>query len=130
MNLIDCKPVTQTRIGYPEGNCLEACVASILHVPIEDVPELYRYGDEWYEVLTTYVRRKGLLMVYVPDAGIKPKGLHIVSGKSPRVETMYHACVARDGRIVHDPYPGLDGYPTPDALIRIRGYYLIIPLAV
>lgn len=33
------RPVLQTRFGFPSGNCLLACVASILEVPLEEVPD-------------------------------------------------------------------------------------------
>lgn len=40
------KPQLQT-ILYPEGNCQAACVASILEIPIDDVPNYH--GDGWWD---------------------------------------------------------------------------------
>lgn len=31
-------PVDQTTYGHTDGNCFSACVASILEIPIEEVP--------------------------------------------------------------------------------------------
>jgi hypothetical protein len=33
--------VTQTRFGFPSGNCTEAALASVLGVPLEAVPSLW-----------------------------------------------------------------------------------------
>lgn len=35
------KPVDQTTFGAPHGNCLMACVASILEVPLDSLPVMF-----------------------------------------------------------------------------------------
>ena len=42
------KPVDQTRTGVPYGNCMEACFASLLEVPLLEVPDLGgKKFDDW-----------------------------------------------------------------------------------
>lgn len=47
------KPVTQTTFGDGKGNCFTACVASILELPIDAVPNFcvdYGEGEWWIEL--------------------------------------------------------------------------------
>lgn len=39
------RPIRQTRFGWPSGNCLLACVASILDLPLEEVPDGWSEED-------------------------------------------------------------------------------------
>lgn len=104
------KPVYQTRFGKPDGNCMEACVASILEVGLGDVPDLSAAeDDEWRDVLADYLAEFDLeqMDVLVPqaqEAGVIPTGFHIISGPSPRGD-FDHAVVGLGGRMVHDPHP-------------------------
>lgn len=41
------KPVDQTTFGFPGGNCFSACIASLLEMPLDDVP-YFMHGD-WYD---------------------------------------------------------------------------------
>ena len=48
------KPVMQTRVGE-EGNCLSACIASLLEVPIEEIDLSCALNpDTWFEQLNAY----------------------------------------------------------------------------
>lgn len=122
------KPVDQTTFGVPGGNCFSACVASLLEMPIDDVP--YFMGDcdedggggDWFDRFTEWLRGHGFYPVclenYVPD------GLHILSGKSPRhpeTQTL-HSVVANGAAIVHDPHPSRAG------ILDRRDVVLLIPL--
>lgn len=44
-------PVQQTRFGNGQGNCLLACVASILDRPLESIPDFTMSGCGWFEDL-------------------------------------------------------------------------------
>ena len=50
-------PVTQTTFA-PAGNCLAACLASILEVPIEAIPNFHANDDFWLNFYT-YIRAQG-----------------------------------------------------------------------
>ena len=42
------KPVFQTLYGKPNGNCFQACVASLLEVTLDDLPHFCRdFGTNW-----------------------------------------------------------------------------------
>jgi hypothetical protein len=105
------KPVMQTRFGFPNGNCYAACVASILEMPIEDMPVIAAdedFNDRW----DAWYAEHGLARVtFRPGADWKPKGYYVLCGKSPRDifngkgERVDHATVGLDGNFVHDPNP-------------------------
>lgn len=117
------RPVTQTRFGWPEGNCLMACVASILEVDLEALPDLYEAQQEredgsWWNALHEALKERGWSCVYVGwDTDIAaPQGYAIAGGDSPREDVVNdkgenagHTVVVKDGRVVHDPHPSRDG---------------------
>lgn len=108
------KPVDQTKLGVPDGNCFPACLASILERPLETIPEFK--GEEWQARYADWLRELGLSLITIrlPD-GIENSnaearryylpGYCILAVQSPRLDGHLHAVVARDGEIVHDPHP-------------------------
>jgi hypothetical protein len=103
------RPVDQTRFGVPDGNCLEACVASLLGLSIEKVPD---FGvDGWHAALCSFLNARGMYPLQFQsnggDAG--PPGYHIIGGQSARGP---HAVVGRGSVIVHDPHPSRAGLVT------------------
>ncbi len=115
------KPIDQTKFRVPEGNCFSACVASLLHLPIEDVPTFCAEGDKWFEVFQQWLRPLGLYAFMLKHCEEwRPDGYYILGGKSPRGD-FFHAVIARDGEIVHDPHPSRTG------LVDRQDYTLIVP---
>jgi hypothetical protein len=108
-------PVDQTTYGPTHGNCISACVASILELPIEVVP--YFIDEHWWERLVGWLTTLGLIATAVEDRC--PPGYAIAFGPSRRLIDRGHACVAIDGVIVHDPHPSREGLP-------IVFYYVVI----
>ena len=107
-------PTKQTVLHDPDnglvGNCFYAALASLLHVPIEDIP-LFADPDTWTADLNAWLRPLGLgyLVIgaddrYISDFGIKEMW-HDVAGDTNRGPGVKHACVAKDGVIVFDPSP-------------------------
>lgn len=111
------KPVFQTKKHNPPesyGNCFASCFASILEVPIEDVPPIERLpgfngeGSDLYNlVLHMWLKAKGFIaLCYEVPNGIPhrkaPGGYSIATGKSPRGNWL-HSVVCLDGQQVHDP---------------------------
>lgn len=110
--------VDQTKFVAGEGNCFPACIASILEVPLEEIPEVdesLKWG--WMKPFNDYLAEKGLAFIdvclqqhklYEPPVGV----LCILSGPSPRFDCD-HSVVGRtqkDGLyMVHDPHPSRDG---------------------
>jgi len=100
-------PVYQTKFGKTEGNCLAACLASIFEIPIESVSD-FGLTDLWYAkfedyMIQTFDLQPVDLLVDKLD-GWKPKGYHLINGKSPR-GNYDHAVVGLSGEPVHDPFP-------------------------
>lgn len=104
-------PIMQTRFDVGHGNCLNACVATILGSPLgcDGVPEEKGALRGWL-----YDRDLGI--AWVKPAGVSwPSGdaLHIVAGQSlrhPDDPCAQHAVVCGfDGRgnrtWLHDPHP-------------------------
>lgn len=105
----------QTRFGK-DGNCLEACVASVLDLSIDDVPD---FGKEkgWWSNFVAFITQFGVRPL---DVDIRSDWthdevrewarehfgadvLHLISGDSP--SGLRHATVGRGGTIIHDPHP-------------------------
>jgi len=130
------RPVDQTKFGQPEGNCLAACVASILECRLEDVPDLWegeQAGKNWLMLLNGWLRERHGLAYFCanpmkPDSGFSawwfPKDCYyVVGGKSPREYVPAgHACVGLNGRIVHDPHPSRAG------LLAVEDYGFFLKL--
>jgi hypothetical protein len=117
------KPVFQTKYGPIEGNCFNACVASILECNLDDLPDLNNIeasGKNWLVGLNEQLRPMGYGITSSPATEEQPAtfylpiGCHfIVSGLGPR--GVRHSVVARkDGEespngggdiinFVHDP---------------------------
>lgn len=111
-------PVHQTIFGNKRGNCLQACVASILELDLDEVPNFVEaQNGEWWKALNDFLLGYGIQPVIL-DANPKsleddvipwkPKGLHILSGKSPRGDFL-HATVYQAEKMIHDPHPDRTG---------------------
>jgi hypothetical protein len=122
--------VTQSRVG-DNGTCFRSCIASIFDVPESDVvdfdgPRKYMHNatelDDYWANVQGWLGERGLRYRRVPLSGSKPSGYSTIEGISPRGGL--HACVAYDGKLVHDPHP-LDG--TGRGLLEPRYYGLLEP---
>ena len=101
------KAVDQTTFGQPEGNCFSACVASLLEIPISDVPYFMGH-DDWFENFAEWLRPYGFypMMFNAKDNPTwSPEGWAIAGGQSPRGP---HSVVSFHDKIRHDPHPSRD----------------------
>lgn len=126
------KPVTQTLTGE-QGNCFAACVASILEMPLDEVPNFCAVEHDWFGAFQRWLHERGLCALDINiegQVGIlspMPPMWMILSGPGPR--GLLHAVVWRgngsDGwKIVHDPYPNGRG------IGHIQAITLLMPLDV
>ena len=105
-------PIRQTT----PTNCFAACVAMILNVPIEEVPESFD-GAKWdWERFQAWLAQHGMYAIDINLAANTEGVLYqmpnvrcVLAGHSPRGSKL-HAVVAEtaglDGFIfVHDPHP-------------------------
>lgn len=129
-------PVTQTKVVVKNaagemvvrGNCFAAAIASLMEVPITEVPNVEVLFDvdniSWYFVMQAWVNSKGYYLgqnisfsIYhnhgFDDEGFKSAlsythdKYYIASGISPR--GIRHCCIYLNGLLVHDPHPSRDG---------------------
>jgi len=116
------KPVDQSTFGFPGGNCFSACVASMLEIPLADVP-YFMADDRWFEKFKRWLEQRGFWAVcFKLDGDWLPDGLHILSGKSPRDPEnpdALHSVVARGNAIVHDPHPSRSGLLSRDDVVLL-----------
>jgi hypothetical protein len=143
------KPVDQTRCNCGDslteapGNCWAACIASILEIPLSELPD---EADYWtpgqpqsksyipYEKATfAWLLQRGLILVEVkmPDVyfrGDEWEPYCILAGPSPRNPLVSHAVVGRGAKIVHDPHPSRDGLLTVDG--EPWWYEFLVPVDV
>ncbi len=115
-------PVDQTRFGIEDGNCLAACIASLLELPLESVEIGVTTQRNWVRPMQDWLALRGLAYQEVPFKGTPlfwmPPTLCILSGPSPRLPEPYeHAVVGRMNgyavEIVHDPHPSRAGFSGP-----------------
>lgn len=145
MKLI-CRPVHQTLFGgitappAERGNCYPACLATILGLPLKQVPHFWAdhelVADGWEAIRTWLGSIGGYSVVTYSWSDFRDYLSHwrmvvgdsacIFSGRSPRGE-FEHAVVGRitetGWELVHDPHPsgaGLVGEPNSiDLLIQL-----------
>lgn len=102
--------VTQSILHDPAnkdvfGNCLQACVASVMKLPINAVPHFAQFLW-WPMALELWVRGHDLTCKGERTATI-PERLCIVGGQSPR--GVDHVVVGYGGEVVWDPHPSREG---------------------
>lgn len=108
------KPVYQTILRGPHANCLQASVASILELELNQVPNFAEWydlaGDDWLVKYHQFCLQYGVYPIEVSamddSNNWRPAiyGYHLVGVVSERGRK--HSCVGLDRKIVHDPYPG------------------------
>jgi hypothetical protein len=102
-------PITQTIFTTPGGNCMAACIASILELPLGMLPNPQGGNGEWYLEWQAWLRQYNLqILVFEHGGEWIPTGYSILCGKSPRGDWR-HAVVCFDGAMVHDPHPDRTG---------------------
>jgi hypothetical protein len=137
------KPVDQTLTGEA-GNCFSACLASLLELPVEQVPnfgvdglppfgvteaEHLLWSRRFFENVNAWLAPLGFsyFEVATPEAlpeilwAAVPSGFWIAVGPGGR-ETTNHAVVMQGREIVHDPHPSRAG------LLEARGIGVLVPL--
>lgn len=110
--------ITQTILADParpdvQGNCLQAALASILDLPLTEVPHFVQddhdHPDDperhWFTRMLAWLDARGLNL---RDGSNAPSGsLVLALGTSPR--GLGHIVIQRDGEMVHDPHPDRTG---------------------
>lgn len=110
-------PTTQRIEGHPFGECVRASYATILDLPIDQVPRFdpgaLARGEQQGARERAWLALLGLDLLEVPPASLAavPRALlggpHLMSGLSPR--GFGHRCVGLRGRVLWDPHPSRAG---------------------
>ncbi len=116
-------PLDQTVFEPPHANCFQACLASLLEVPLDTVPQFMAdHGENWHVAAMDWARERGfdLLGFDLEDNTWRPPGLWIAGGMAAR--GFLHACIYRGDTLAHDPHPDKSG------LLDIRDAIIVVPL--
>lgn len=98
------------------GNCLAACISSVLTLPLEDVPAFEEMAPGlWKEALNSWANSRGYLVLKTkqPD---ESGDLFIAVGQT--VRGTRHAVVVKDQQMIHDPHPSGAGLTQIEYLLR------------
>lgn len=118
------KKVYQSRVDKSHGTCMQAAMASLFEMFIEDVPNFIEMGDEWWYNLRKFYKERGYSHgCYNPngkidtakkalefDGGIN--GYWFASVESVNLgKDVWHAVIIdKDLNVVHDPNPNNYGH--------------------
>ncbi len=122
------KPINQSII---DGDCFRACIASILEVELDKIPNFMAAaldGPDFFETYTNrWLETQPFMLIDLivnDDEEMREtvertlRGCYVIAtGKSPRGtdDKHMHAVVWKDGKMVHDPCPGglgIEGKPS------------------
>lgn len=123
---------TMTVANDGQGNCFNACVASILELPLREVAQILPRDEPYWRLWKDWFAERGLWRKdHIAGIAEPPKGWTIAHGDGFRVypaghefegAPIGHACVAFNGEVLHDPFPGGNG------LAKIDGWWKLEPL--
>lgn len=123
-------PQHQTIFGAGKGNCYATCIACLLDLEVEDVPNFcVDYpADEWFQETQRWLAKRGTGTVYYTGGqtaldeltALYPAAYCIVAGPGPR--GCDHVVIYRGGEMVHDPHPSGAG------LVEVEGVELFVVL--
>lgn len=102
--------VEQTILTPPDGNCFAACVASILELPLDEVPNYQSAEDGWWHEWQEWLAPRNLAFVgwNHPISDDERTVRDVLRGYSivtVNYGELAHACVAFDGEVVWNPHP-------------------------
>ena len=109
------KPVYQTQFDSKTGNCLQASVASVLELPLDEVPNFMLEAD-LTTALGTFLAQFGMVSITLTASQVsrwRPSGFHLIGGRSLRGD-FNHSVVGYNGEVIHDPHPSGGGLRTID----------------
>lgn len=120
------------------GDCLRACVASILELKLKDVPHFVDIPD-WEEAFHSFLGKFDLEPLeieigYLADAQEKqqipyiPSGYHIINGISPR--GISHSVVGYKGNLAFDPHPDGTGLKKVESFLIFVKRMEAIPVEI
>lgn len=110
-------PVDQTQFGE-QGNCFAACVASILEIKLDEVPNFCAKPDGWWLRFLRWMSDRGwgvIVLDLVDSEGASAAAFlnriqgYAWIGSGPADRGLLHAVVYCGREMVHDPHPSRAG---------------------
>lgn len=118
--------------GQVPGNCVQASLASLLELPLDLVPHIAVFENNWGGALRLWMETRGKRMrVYSDDENTReyfeywgiehhplnmaPSGQMMIATGPSHSGPWSHVVVWKAGELVHDPHPsqrGIAGPPT------------------
>lgn len=103
--------VTQTilagQIRGRLGNCLQAAVATILELELDEVPHFAESAGDWVADLVAFAHEHGYRIRWTHGGHAAPE-LGLAFGPTVRSRDIIHSVAIRDGRM-WDPHPSRAG---------------------
>ena len=91
------------------GNCWQAAVASILELPLEEVPDIQIYDEDmhWFDQFREWLAQYGLGAIGLSTGGnITIQGYCLMECKSTTLKNgEMHVVVGLNQEMIHDPNP-------------------------
>ena len=106
---------------HTDGNCLQACIASLLGMQLSDVPNFVEYDEYWFIKMQEWASELGFSVLCI-DSYPPPDVYAILCGPSPRGDFSHAVVVGPGNSLVHDPHPSGEGLADGD-----RWCYLFVP---
>jgi hypothetical protein len=110
------KPVTQTIFNAVRGNCFAACLASLLEVEIDQVPNIHDMdGDDWFYPLNRWLKENHSLVLLMVEATAYahkvwfPDGVPFIASCDGSAGVRHAVVMEYQGmeaKILHYPFPG------------------------
>lgn len=133
------RPVLQTKFYDPtlpvdeqRGNCLQAALASLLDLPLDEVPHFIQdhvnhdgetdHAWNWWHCMRKWLRNRGLSITSAGVRAPEPGEYVLATGPSPRGKGIHHAVISCDGLLAHDPHPDGTGLLSVDCVYMIRPF--------
>ena len=106
--------ILQTRYGSHGGNCHQACLASILELPLDDIPDFCNDypATKWDQAENEWLLERGLFCVHLrfddPEASAVAwltNNVPCVAGvNSLTTKGAQHSVIYYKGNVIHDPH--------------------------
>lgn len=115
------KPIEQED-PTPNGDCLRCCVASILELDRNEVPDFCKVDGDWWIEIQNFLAEKGLFFLSIvlhrqtPWFSLPhhPWAIFIGKSKSGVTHAVVGKCRGDEFVVIHDPHPNKTGIDKVD----------------
>ena len=118
------KRVFQSRIEKKHGTCMQAAVASLFEMFIDDVPNFIELGENWFESMFSFYQERGYsLCCFNPqrnleltkqvlefDGGVNGYWFASVPSINLGEGSIHAVIIDKEMNVVHDPNPNNFGH--------------------